>query len=58
MIERAIDRTEVEAAFQRPDMTYPGKNGTECRVKEIAGRKIKIVVFQGTDRIKTVIDQT
>ena len=57
MRERNISRAEVQRVYDDPQITYPGKQGTECRVKDISGRKIKIVVIP-PDLVKTVIDQT
>jgi hypothetical protein len=57
MAERGITRAEVEAVYNDPDTTYPGKEGTECRVKTIAGRRIKIVVIW-PDLVKTVVVQS
>jgi hypothetical protein len=58
MAEREIDRAEVEEVYESPEITYANEHGHPCFVKTITGRRIKIVAVQGTDLIKTVIDQT
>jgi hypothetical protein len=57
MAERGIGIADVKRVYERPEMTYDAPNGDHCRSCVIEGRRIKIVVVQGTDRIKTVIDQ-
>jgi Domain of unknown function (DUF4258) len=57
MAEREISLAEVQEVYDGAEMTYASKHGDPCLAKQIGGRVIKIVVIQGTDRIKTVIDQ-
>lgn len=57
MQEREISLAEVQEVYESAEITYASKHGDSCLSKEINGRLIKIVVIQGTDRIKTVIDQ-
>ena len=58
MAERGISLAEVQSVYDGAEITYAGKRGTMCLEREIGGRIIKIVVFVGTDIVKTVIDRT
>lgn len=57
MHERGISLAEVKEVYEAAEMTYPSPTGDTCLAKLINGRRIKIVVVAGTDRIKTAMVQ-
>lgn len=45
LAQRGISQSEVELVLSDPDVTYPsGTSDRHCYVREIDGRRIKVVV--------------
>jgi hypothetical protein len=55
MAKRRISEAEIEDALEEPDITYPGRTGAMCYVRNIGDRRIKVVA-EGSFVI-TVADQ-
>lgn len=55
--ERGISDAEVESVVDNPDVTFADKKGNPCSVREIDGRRIKVVISSvDLDFVITVID--
>ena len=42
--ERGISDTDVECVVEKPDVTFADKKGNPCYIREIGGRRIKVVI--------------
>ncbi len=57
MLERAISEEDVEAVLGNPDVTFADPSGNPCSIREVNGRRIKVVVKAAdTDFVITTID--
>jgi hypothetical protein len=57
LLERNISESDVSLVLDDPDVTFPDKKGNPCTVKEIDGRRIKVVVSDADPEfVITVID--
>lgn len=55
--ERGIRLDEVEAVVDDPHVTFTDRSGNPCYIREIGGRRIKVVVAaDDTNFVITVID--
>jgi hypothetical protein len=55
--ERGIRLDEVEAVIDDPDVTFTDRKGNPCYIREVGGRRIKVVVAaDDTAFVITVID--
>lgn len=44
MVERSIDVAHVSAVLDDPSVTFTDRKGNPCYIREIDGRRIKVVV--------------
>ncbi len=51
MRDRRISRAEVEACWNDHHTTYCDKKGNTIYIADVAGRRIKIVVQKGNNRV-------
>ncbi len=49
MAERDISESEVEQVLEAPDIDYHDPKGSPIFVRQIGGRRIKVVVVQGSN---------
>ncbi len=57
MKERGIDVADVTAVIDHPDVTFTDRKGNPCYIREIDGRRIRVVVdIVDTDFVITAID--
>jgi hypothetical protein len=55
--DRGITREEVSSVLNGPEVTFSDQKGNPCRVREINGRRIKVVTSQTDPNfVITVID--
>lgn len=55
--ERGISDSEVEDVVDNPEVTFADKKGNPCYIREIAGRRVKVVISSADpDFVITVID--
>lgn len=57
MMERNISVADVTAVLDNPDVTFRDPKGNPCSVREVDGRRIKVVMSAtDTDFVITAID--
>jgi Domain of unknown function (DUF4258) len=57
MIERNIEVADVAAVLDDPSVTFTDRKGNPCYIREIDGRRIKVVVDAvDTEFVITAID--
>ena len=56
-VERDITRDQIAAVLDAPDVSFNDRRGNPCYIREIDGRRIKVVVAaDDTEFVITVID--
>jgi Domain of unknown function (DUF4258) len=57
MLERGVDEETVGRVICSPEVTFSDKKGNPCLVREINGRRIKVVIaLDDTQFVITVVD--